>query len=418
MSFPKSRAELRGIIFLVKALRFARPVANLLGWKLDKKLLDDTIKIGESLLMIAEEFNPVFASRGWIACNVINTEAAQAALRAAAEERWDEADRILADAYSPDLVRIHVRDLGKLRCFKNRAALAQLALDDYAAGRFHACVPVTLALLDGMGQELTGANFFRNTRRIKPKESFLEIGPGVTELLQAMSRARNATTTDSISIPFRHGILHGTDLGYNNRIVAAKAWAALLSVGQYAADYLAPPVAPQPSLLETLRRSAEIRKRIEEMNTAQNRWSARTPSQLMDLVERDEFIDGTPEGVAFAILVAWQTRKFGIISHSCCDALKSDPNVLAGKIRKTFGPGPETVKILKIEDTGSAAASVVALLTWGGSTDEVTLRMVYYKDGDVAPREAENGKWLLASLWPLESARSILVDPIEDGADI
>ncbi len=189
--------------------------------------------------MIAEEFNPVFASRGWIACNVINTEAAAAALQAAAGDRWGEADEILAEAYSPDLVRLHVRDLGKLRCFKNRLALAQLAVDDYEAGRFHACIPVTLALLDGLGQELTGANFFRNTRRIKAKESFLEIGPGVTELLQAMSKARNATTTDAISIPFRHGILHGTDLGYNNRIVAAKAWAALLSVGHYAADYLA-----------------------------------------------------------------------------------------------------------------------------------------------------------------------------------
>ncbi len=45
MSFPKSRAELRGIIFLVKAIRFVRPVATFLGWKVGKKLLDDTIKI-------------------------------------------------------------------------------------------------------------------------------------------------------------------------------------------------------------------------------------------------------------------------------------------------------------------------------------------------------------------------------------
>jgi len=119
MSFPKSRAELRGIIFLVKAIRFARPVATLFGWKVDKKLLDDTIKIGESLLMIAEEFNPVFASRGWIACNVINTEAAAAALQAAAGDKWGEADEILAEAYSPDLVRL-LRRCSTCRCRPSR----------------------------------------------------------------------------------------------------------------------------------------------------------------------------------------------------------------------------------------------------------------------------------------------------------
>jgi hypothetical protein len=59
--------------------------------------------------------------------------------------------------------------------------------------------------------------------------------------LQVMSETRNTTTTDPIRIPFRHGILHGTDLGYNNKIVAAKAFAALLAVGDYAAQCLVPP---------------------------------------------------------------------------------------------------------------------------------------------------------------------------------
>ncbi len=109
-------------------------------------------------------------------------------------------------------------------------------------------------------------------------------------------------------------------------------------------------------------------------------------------------------------------EKFGIIAHGSSDALKADPNALAGKIRNTFGPGPDSVKILQIEDAGSAAASMTALLTWGGSTDEITLRLVYYKESEVAPRTADNGKWLLASLWPLESARSGFLDSLEDDA--
>jgi hypothetical protein len=382
---------------------------------LDKKLLDDTVQIGEGLLMIAEEFNPIFASRGWIACNAINTEAAALALEAAAAGLWNDADNILAAAYSPAMVRIQLRHLGKLRCFANRLELGMLAVEDYEADRFHACIPVTLALLDGMGQELTGANFFRNTRRIKAKESFLEIGPGVAELLRVMSETRNTTTSTPIDIPFRHGILHGTDLGYNNRIVAAKAWAALLAIGHYASDYVAPVPGPSPTLIDTLRRSAEVRRRIDAMEAAQGSWLPRSRGTLDAIIAEKKFAHGTPEEAAAAVLKAWQTKKFGVIAQNSSDSLKTDTNSLAGKIRKILGPGPDVVDVVAIEDFGSASAVVRATLTWGDESDQITLRLLYHKDAEIAPRTMDGGRWLLASLWPLESARSIVFDQPEDG---
>ncbi len=38
--------------------------------------------------------------------------------------------------------------------FRPRMTLAQKALNDYREGRYHACVPVVLALMDGMVNEL------------------------------------------------------------------------------------------------------------------------------------------------------------------------------------------------------------------------------------------------------------------------
>lgn len=40
-----------------------------------------------------------------------------------------------------------------------------------------------------------------------------------------MTRSRNKTTTEDLTLPLRHGILHGRDLGYSNQMVAAKCWA-------------------------------------------------------------------------------------------------------------------------------------------------------------------------------------------------
>ena len=36
------------------------------------------------------------------------------------------------------------------------------------------------------------------------------------------------TRAEEIQIPYRHGIVHGMDLGYNNKYVAAKCWVAAL----------------------------------------------------------------------------------------------------------------------------------------------------------------------------------------------
>lgn len=414
--FPKNRVQMRVLLAGLKVLRRGRPLLKMVGIKLDADLIERTISMGQGLLEVADDFNQLFASRGWVACGAINLDAARAAIATAKAGRWEDADRLLADAYSPQLVRIYVRQLGQLRCFAKRERLALLAVEDYEAERYHACIPVALALLDGMGQELTGANFFRNTLRIKAKESFLEIGPGIAELLKGLSLTRKSTTVDPISMPYRHGIVHGTDLGYDNRIVAAKAWAALLAVGHYATDYLTPPPTPQPSLMETLKSIGETQKRIEELERAQNAWLPRTADDLRALVSARRFLAGTPEGAADALLKAWSAKNFGSIASGTADALNESVGPLAGRIRRSLGPAPTRYEVLEIEESGSTAAWVRMRLEWNDEHDEVRLRLVYYKGDTPHPRTAPGGRWLLMSLWPLESARSAALDN-QDSSD-
>ena len=52
---------------------------------------------------------------------------------------------------------------------------------------------------------------------------------GLNALNRIFQKMRQKTVTDEITIPFRHGIVHGMDLGYDNRMVAAKCWAALFA---------------------------------------------------------------------------------------------------------------------------------------------------------------------------------------------
>ena len=368
--------------------------------------------------MEVAEFNSNFARRGWVLNNMISVPAARAALAAARTGDWPRADEILADAYSPSTVRLHINQMRGLRCFRDRVDLAQLACDDYEAGRYHACVPVTLALLDGMGQQLVGAGFFRQGARTdNSSESFLEIGPGFAQLLKLLGAPRRRTVVAPIDVPYRHGILHGIDLGYGNRVVAAKAWGALFTAGSYAKDAENPAKEEvRPGLLESLRSYGASSKKNDAAHREIAAWRPRSAEEISRIASSQELVDGTPEHAVANLLGFWQVGNWGRLAGMSVDGRNNGIGRLAGRVRKNLGPAPSRFSITEIEDEAPAAGWVSADLSWSeGLSESVRLRVLYMAEGDVAVRGAAGGEWLVHSLWPLESVRSR--DALPDDSD-
>ena len=87
---------------------------------------------------------------------------------------------------------------------------------------------------------------------------------GLVKLKEVFGKTRMMTRSDEIRIPFRHGIVHGMDLGYNNKYVAAKCWATLFAVRDWiikaARDELKPPEL-KPKVEKTLWESIESYQR-------------------------------------------------------------------------------------------------------------------------------------------------------------
>jgi hypothetical protein len=404
----KTPEELRGLLLLAKAARHVQRGLSWLGIKSDPKLLNDIISQGEAILELADEFNRLFATRGWIAHDMINVDAARAAIAAGKLGDWNRADELLAESYPPFVVRMYLNHMRRLRCFRDRIGLAMLAADDYDAGRYHACIPVILALLDGMGQQLVGAGFFRQSARTdKASESFLELGPGLAQLLRTMGASRRRTTTQEITVPYRHGILHGTDLGYGTRVVAAKTWAALFAAGHYAKLVETPTREdPRPGLLETFRGYVDNRKRFDTMQQHIDSWQERSSDELATIIRDQNVLPGTPERAVVDLLKAWQVRNFGAMAKLTTDAAKSDLRHLAGQIKGNLGTPPASFLITEVEDGASAAGWVTATLKWDGRADEeVRIRLLCMIGDDIAPRGMPGSTWLIHSLWPLEAIR-------------
>lgn len=241
--FRKLLEQTKNIAALKRAMPFLRPLLLLFGINvrtMDEALakVDEISRQVEELAQLPDRFNAQFAHRGWITYEDMDLTVAKSALAKVEAGDIEGAEAELVDYYSAENVRWRLRRMGAVEAFRPRMRLAELALEDYAAERYHACIPVVLALLDGM---VNAANerrrgFFSEEVALTAWDSISAHERGLGELVKILQKGRYKTNTEPITIPFRNGILHGMDLAYDNKVVAAKCWAALFATRQWAAQ--------------------------------------------------------------------------------------------------------------------------------------------------------------------------------------
>jgi len=219
---------------------------------------------------------------------------------------------------------------------------------------------------------------------------------GLPDLVELMASPRYETTAGPIEVPYRHGILHGRDLGYASRIVAVKAWAALFSLRDWAIKFergetSPPPVEPAPSLRDTLERLADVERQRRQIEAWEPRSEIALPSH-----GREPPVD-SPEAAAMAWLRAWQERDFDAIANWTQIRRQERQAGLASALEATFGFRElERFEMVGIRDAAAALSEVTAELTFAG--DEPSVRMtanVILEDEEGRPvvRGTGPGRW-------------------------
>lgn len=271
--YQKLDAQLRQL----KALERLRPLYRLMGEKGRDALqaLDQRPELERKLAELriaADEFNEYFLPRGWIAHEQMNYDVAHQAVELAKAGDLDAGEVLLVESIDRAEVGRALQRMRRLDEFRIREDLLLLALEDHCAGRYHASVMPLLAQVDGIVHDLTMGTFFinesSNTRKLVINNSIVGHIEGIGSLAAALSSSRPTTTRDSIDLPYRHGILHGRDLGYANRTVSAKCLALLLALCAFAEHFdrerlrqlvLVPPQTPtEPSPGEALAKLLDV----------------------------------------------------------------------------------------------------------------------------------------------------------------
>jgi hypothetical protein len=404
-SFKKLRDDINSMEQFQRALPVVRPFLKLLGVNAEQlEEMETTLsQVGtiatdaQALATLPDHFNAIFASRGWIMYEMMNVEVAQNAVTKAEAGDIDEAT-----------INIHITWMKAVNAFQPRVLLARKALDDYVAGRYHASVPVVLALLDGMVNDLGRRGFFAEGVNLEAWDSIAAHSSGLAELAKVLGRTRQKRTTEQISIPYRNGILHGMDLGYDNKMVAAKAWAALFATQGWAVKVEKGEV-NKPSE-QPKKGWGDLLRQINENNTDKallNAWTPRNIQVGVDIPvsgEPNAYEHDTPEKKLVEFLSYWSKGNYGHMARCLPVAEQNRMSKVAGELRAHYETSNlRKFKLLDLEDRAAAVTIIKIKLVCEQNgiqkEREVDFRLL---NEDVSGRPVARGK--SGSKWSLYTA--------------
>jgi hypothetical protein len=367
----------------------------------------------EMLSKSPDRFNELFAKKGWIAHESMNQGLMLTAIQFADKGHIDLAEQALIDYYSSDQMHWLVCRLRGVDAFSKRYELLQLAYQDTLEGRFHSAIPIVLMMMDGAVNDIDkGKGFFAENTDVTAWNSIAAHSTGLKVLKKILSDTRKRTTEETLTMPYRHGILHGRDLGYANRTVAAKSWLALFAVNDWARSLLdgkktAPPEKPEPTLKEQVNSIIESARKLNESKAVSERiseWKARDLVIGADISEKcasTQYEDFTPEQEAIRFAEYWSKKKYGLIAKQIHQFSKKDISEKkeAGRVRTAFeGKNLIDYKLTKLVDCTPAISEVTieVIIEYEGKMHEesITLRMIYQGlKGETLILGDKNGQW-------------------------
>lgn len=400
--------QAKGLVALKRILPFIAPLLKVLGVdvnkiKTDLEMADSLTQQAEELATLPDKFNDYFGEHGWIIYESLSLEVAKKAIVVADSGNMDAAEQVIVDYFTPATVRFWLNQMKAVQAFQPRFRLAQLALKDYEEERYHACIPVVLALMDGLINELNnGHGFFSNATELEAWDSISAHKRGLVELGNIFRKGRNKTRTEQITVPYRNGILHGTDLGYDNKIVAAKTWAALFAVRDWAIKAEGnkleePSPKPSHSILDALnqhRKAQETKLKIQDWKprifTNQESFLSEVPS---------DYDESTPERKLVEFLRLWKARNYGHMAGWVQPKRGDYPSAMPKRIREILGEVELTgFKIAQITDTAAAATDILVAIQYAFNQSQKEknhkFRLLYLNaEGKSEVRSEQGHQW-------------------------
>ncbi len=350
------------------------------------------------VLTLPDRFNDAFANKGWIATGSMSVDTMKRALEFyEAGEGQQAEDEIIAWFRKDTINLLAIVRTKRFNKARNRWHQLQEALKLTFEERYWSAVPLVLIVCDGFASDVLGTSPFEKDADLTAFDSITGHPNSLPFLIKELTKGVRKSSDEDLTLPLRHGILHGHSLGYANRIVCMKAWLLLIALVDWACD--------KSSEEERIRERqsvvdfsfSDLAKRMHKNEMDKRAIEAFKPREsfgpFTDGVDKD-----SPEYAVIDFLTCWKNRNFGKMAERAVNFTQIPINKMAGQLRRDA----QYIELMAFEihsvrQSTVARADVVALLKGRTPKGDVegefqVLAFRNTAEGDIAlPTDA--GRW-------------------------
>jgi hypothetical protein len=398
--------EMSNLIPFVKLVKLSTGMMKAVGLK-DENIESIHETAAEALrqadlLNLPDQFNNAFAENGWIFTGSMSVDVMREALDHHADGDYAAAEETILTWFSEDNINFFVINRSKSfnKATKRRAQL-QEALTLTSEERYMAAIPLILIACDGFASEILGTSPFEKDADLTSFASIIGHPTSLPALVQKLVKGVRKSSDEELTLPLRHGILHGRSLGYANRLVCYKAWMLMIALVDWAFD----------KRDEEERRNKQFERESFGLKAfVEGRSKLIQDRKIMDEFQTIEWDSPSEERLSaespvFAFkefLEAWKMKNFGTMAKRAVNITHTPIRKLAGSIRNDAG----LVDLIEYElrsvrqSTVARAEARVFLHGRALSNDvkgEFEILAFWYTPNDEIAMPADQGYWKIQS---------------------
>lgn len=352
------------------------------------------IQLDEMITSI-DGFYDLLGNKNWIFHENLHYEKVKKILRD--NSGADDAEKQLIALYDKEYMDVMLYAASWFEASRNRLDLIDKARNDYFEGRYYSCVLVLLAVIDGFVNEFESKHkgfHARKSTDFSAWDSIISHHKGIERIHNKIySKSVSKTKAEAVYDLYRHGIMHGTIINYDNIIVATKAWNLLFSVLDWAKakEQADKPQDPGLSIDEFVKREAH-RERGDKIRADYAPYSLKSNDE--------EFNIHIAAIACMQFLDYWLKNNYGGMSKYLTNLFKSDSNNLPKKIREEYQDYTlDSYEMLELESTAPVLVTIRLKLVINGVAKDTELKWIYETDDGVATLPQQGGgEWHLR-LW-------------------
>lgn len=347
------------------------------------------------LVKVVDDFYSRLGDLNWVFHDSLSADAIEALL-ADTTEPADSENRLIELYLDERTTQFWINRLKSHESFQARYHQILRAREHYFAEQFDSCVLQLVAVVDGFVNDFEPSVRKGLTSRDPDEmvawDSVVGHHKGLSHALKTFTKTIKKRQDDEVFEVYRHGIMHGSVVHFDNVVVATKAWNLLFAVADWAVsvDKEKEPKEQQPTGRELLSRMSR--------QGAYKRQEAEFQPSAVALEGPDTANE--PERSARSFLDAWANERWGLMESYIPKKKRQGKSrgELAEWCKSTYGRYPlKDVELLGARFDRLSTAEFKARGSLDDEKRDFVFRMICWNgNDDLALPDDQDIRWELA----------------------